>query len=76
MWLTRVQAAQYLGTTVGTLATWRSQGKGPRFSRPNGGKCLYNTIDLDAWAASHPIQPDENQNPRSEIRRNARDLHQ
>lgn len=36
----------------GTLSTWRSEGKGPRFFRPSGkkhGKVLYRLVDVEAW---------------------------
>jgi excisionase family DNA binding protein len=46
--LTRAQAAEYLGVTVPTLATWACLGKGPRFFKP-GNKVFYLQSELDKW---------------------------
>lgn len=42
-------ASIYTGLSVKTMAQWRSQGKGPRFIRPTGGRVFYYQEDLDAW---------------------------
>ncbi len=50
-WLTPHQAAEYLNSTIGSLKTWRAQGRGPRFH----GKrrfVRYHTDDLDAFLRS------------------------
>ncbi|MEW4490237.1 helix-turn-helix domain-containing protein [Thalassoglobus sp. JC818] len=46
--LTRAAAADYLGVTKSTLATWASLGKGPVF-RKIGGKVIYLVSDLDSY---------------------------
>src|SRR6516164_3912173 len=40
-------AALYMGNKEKTLATWRTQGKGPRFVKV-GGRVFYYRDDLDA----------------------------
>jgi len=49
-WLTRAEAAQYIGLATKTLDNWRAC-KDPR--RPPcyspGGKIMYKQSDLDAW---------------------------
>ncbi len=42
------EAAEYLRYSEVTLENWRSQGKGPRFHKPED-KVLYYKADLDAW---------------------------
>ena len=37
-WLKRSQAAEYLGYKEGTLRTWASQGKGPRYKKYGTGR--------------------------------------
>ncbi|MBX9803776.1 MAG: helix-turn-helix domain-containing protein [Caulobacteraceae bacterium] len=51
-WLTRDEAASYLGLSPKTLAGWASEGKGPRSrklgpSRPC--RVRYRIEDLDHW---------------------------
>ena len=50
-WATPQEAADYLGFSVLTLKNWRSQGKGPRFSKP-GRAVRYRWTDLEAWMTS------------------------
>lgn len=47
--LTQEEAAQYLGTTVGTLNTWRHYGKNPIPYVRWGNRIRYRREDLDAW---------------------------
>lgn len=47
-WLTREEAAAYIRSTVGTLATWASRHMGPRCYN-NGRLVRYRRADLDAW---------------------------
>ena len=42
-------AAQYLGTTVGTLNTWRHYGKNTIPYVRWGNRIRYRQEDLDAW---------------------------
>lgn len=41
-------AAKYLGVAPGTLENWRCLGGGPAYFKV-GRRCLYSSIDLDAW---------------------------
>lgn len=47
--LTRREVAKFLRTTPRTLAQWAYEGKGPQFSRPTGGRCLYRRSDVEKW---------------------------
>lgn len=47
--LTQEEAAQYLGTTVGTLNTWRHYGKNTIPYVRWGNRIRYRREDLDAW---------------------------
>lgn len=49
--LSRSEAADYLGTTAGTLATWASLGKGPKFVKI-GSKVVYLQRHLDEYMDS------------------------
>jgi excisionase family DNA binding protein len=48
VWMTRSQAADYLGLKAKTLANWVSVGKGPRFKKP-GKIVLYRREELDKF---------------------------
>ena len=50
---TPAELAAYLRRTEGTLANWRSQGKGPRWTKP-GGSILYDWADVYEWEESEP----------------------
>lgn len=50
-YLTPRAAAALLSLSVATLAVWRSQSKGPRYSRV-GGRVRYPKADLVAWVES------------------------
>jgi len=49
--LDRKETAEVTKLTVRTLANLKYQGKGPKCSRPNGGKVVYRTADVLAWLA-------------------------
>ena len=49
--LNRADAAEYIGVTKATLATWASLGKGPKFIKL-GGKVVYLQRHLDDWMES------------------------
>lgn len=49
--MTPAEAADYIGSTVGNLAKWRCQGKGPKFIK--GGRIKYRKSDLDTWLDEH-----------------------
>ena len=46
---TTEEAAAYLNLAVGTLGNMRTQNRGPKFYKPEGGKPMYDRDDLDAW---------------------------
>jgi hypothetical protein len=52
-YLTRAEAAEYIGYSPQTLANLASKGQGPRFTKPTapskGAKTLYAVADLDHW---------------------------
>lgn len=48
-------AERYAGKiTVGTLANWRSQGVGPKFSKI-GGRILYPLAAVEEWEAGRTV---------------------
>ncbi len=47
-WLTTLEAADYVGIPAKTLEAYRTQGKGPRFSRV-GKHVRYHRSDIDSW---------------------------
>ena len=63
--MTRFQDDRYYKTTApelaviatrGTLAYWRHQGRGPRYTR-FGNRILYRGEDLNAWLDAHVVEP-------------------
>lgn len=50
-------AAPYIGTTAGTLNTWRYLGKGPKYYKI-GRRVVYRRADLDAWLDAHAVTPE------------------
>jgi predicted DNA-binding transcriptional regulator AlpA len=53
------EAAAILGLKRGTLSNWRSQGRGPAYSRLNGGRVIrYKLSDIEAFAARDRINPE------------------
>jgi len=48
-WMDTEEAAQYMGCKAGSLKSWRSQGKGPRFLVVNRKLVRYHIDDLDAY---------------------------
>ena len=51
--MNQVEAAAYLGTTVGTLNSWRHYGKQKLPFVRWGNRIRYQKADLDAWIAAH-----------------------
>ena len=51
--LTQSEAAVYLGTTVGTLNSWRHYGKQKIPFIRWGNRIRYRQEDLDTWIANH-----------------------
>lgn len=51
--LTSEDTAHEIGVTVTTLATWRHQGKGPKFVRIHGRTIRYRRVDIVAWVNQH-----------------------
>ena len=54
--LTRTEAAKYLGYSPRTLANLASLGTGPRFTKPSamkrGAKTFYDIAELDNWVTN------------------------
>lgn len=50
-WLTRSEAATYLGVSHSSLAHWSCEGRGPR-KMLIGRRNYYTIADLDAWLVS------------------------
>jgi hypothetical protein len=50
---TPAQVAEHLIRSEGTLANWRSQGKGPRWKKL-GGSIRYDWADVYEWEKSEP----------------------
>ena len=42
------ETAEFLGVTVKTLANWRHEGVGPKFSKPRK-KVYYSIDELNEW---------------------------
>lgn len=55
-WLSRREAAKYLGISFSTLAHMVSRGEGPRFYR-YGNRARYLKSDLDSWVRSKVVEP-------------------
>lgn len=54
---TQKEAAAYLGTTVGTLNTWRHYGKDKIPYVRWGNRIRYRKEDLDAWIEEQLVSP-------------------
>jgi excisionase family DNA binding protein len=46
--MTSTEASEYLRISEDTLRTWRSDGRGPKYSKL-GSQVRYKRSDLDAW---------------------------
>lgn len=55
-YLSRMEAAHYLGVSGSTLARWAMLGEGPRFHKV-GGKARYKIADLDTYIDSKAVEP-------------------
>jgi hypothetical protein len=52
--LTPAQTARRLRVKIGTLAKWRSLGRGPRFVRlTDHGRIAYRPVDVRDWLSRH-----------------------
>ncbi|MFD3427665.1 helix-turn-helix transcriptional regulator [Nocardia fluminea] len=58
-WLTRKEAADYMGVHPRTLANWAATGHGPRYSKPSGKSCMYRLADLDAYLQARIVHTDD-----------------
>lgn len=58
--LSQSDAATYLGTTVGTLNTWRHHGKIRLPEIRWGNRIKYRKTDIDAWIEQNTTIPDCN----------------
>lgn len=54
-WLTPDDLARMWQVSVGTIANWRTNKKGPEFVRI-GGLVRYNPTAVQAWLAKQPTQ--------------------
>ncbi len=57
-YLTGEELAVRLRRAPGTIANWRSSGRGPRYLKPSGGKrgrILYRLQDVEAWETDNLI---------------------
>jgi hypothetical protein len=52
--ITRRDAAALLCLSTKTLANWAAAGVGPRAYNPTGGRALYDTAEVVAWAKGQP----------------------
>lgn len=48
-WFDTEGAAVYIGSTPGTMRTWRATGGGPRYHTIHGKSVRYHVTDLDAF---------------------------
>lgn len=48
-WLDSEQAAEYLGSTAGTLKNWRATGQGPKYHVVQSRLVRYHVEDLDRF---------------------------
>lgn len=55
--MTQKEAVAYLGTTVGTLNTWRHYGKDKIPYVRWGNRIRYRKADLDAWIQGQLVSP-------------------
>lgn len=56
---TPAELADYLRMDTGTLANWRSRGKGPRYKKMGGrnGEIRYPWVAIEEWEAAQPDFP-------------------
>lgn len=47
--LSTAEAAHYLGLHPTTLATWRVEGRGPRYFKVGARKVRYRADDIETW---------------------------
>ena len=55
--MTQAQAAKYLGTTVGTLNSWRHYGRNTIPYVRSGNRIRYRKSDLDTWIENNLHTP-------------------
>ncbi|HXP95231.1 MAG TPA: helix-turn-helix domain-containing protein, partial [Telmatospirillum sp.] len=60
-YLSPAEAAEYIGTTIGTLRFWRCRGGGPKWVGKKGGLIRYLRNDLDVFVTrgvvDRPAEP-------------------
>ena len=56
--MTQKEAAAYLGTSIGTLNTWRHYGKDKIPFIRWGNRIRYRKEDLDGWIQAHIVNPE------------------
>ncbi len=52
VWLSVAEAAEYLRVSQVFLNRYRCYGGGPRYSKLDGKRVIYNRADLDAWVSA------------------------
>lgn len=52
---TSEEVARYLNISPQTLANWAYQGKGPAFSKLDGGRRRYDWSDVRAWVQARKV---------------------
>jgi predicted DNA-binding transcriptional regulator AlpA len=57
MMLSRKEAADRLGVSVGWLETLHRQGAGPAYYKPSPRMVIYDQEDLDRWLESTKVVP-------------------
>lgn len=53
-WLTPEDLARIFQVTIGTVANWRTNKKGPKFKRIASGSVRYHPADVTAWLDAQP----------------------
>jgi hypothetical protein len=54
-YVTPKEASEIYGLSVGVLANWRYQRRGPKYYIVGGRKVLYHVSDFEAWIKRNPI---------------------
>lgn len=56
-WLTRAQAAAYVGLSTQTMANLAISGKGPKMKKTSPRHVMYHKNDLDEWVLNNGAKP-------------------
>ena len=58
VYLNPSKAAEFLGTSVQTLANWRARRQGPKYLKMGARLIRYRQDDLAAWMHTRIIEPE------------------